>query len=326
MGKGSCQASEAGDNCDEHFRAYDESSKYAERVRQHYKLMRTHQTLEFNKRIREKYSFEDGKERAKMTVKQAFDELENYVDSSDPDLGLPNSQHALQTAEAMRAAGLPDYLQLAGLIHDFGKIMYLWGTEEEGQVGTAEGPQWALGGDTWAVGCAIPDSVVYTEFNKLNPDMQHPVYSTELGMYSPGGCGLDKLMFAFGHDEYMYLMLKANSCQLPEIALKVIRYHSAYCWHDKGAYGQFLRPEDTEVLETVRTFNKFDLYTKDEENVIDPACVWPYWQGELQKRESLLCEPVSETSDLLCTLSLVMWGAEPAAAGAASQKPSTGDV
>ena len=32
---------------------------------------------------------------------------------------------------------------------DVGKIMFLWGVEEDGQVGKATGQQWALGGDTW---------------------------------------------------------------------------------------------------------------------------------------------------------------------------------
>ena len=43
-----------------------------------------------------------------------------------------------------------------------------------GQVGTADGPQWSLGGDTWVVGCAIPDTVVFPQFTELNPDMKDP--------------------------------------------------------------------------------------------------------------------------------------------------------
>ena len=48
-------------------------------------------------------------------------------------------------------------------------------------MGTAEGPQWALGGDTWVVGCRIPDCAVFPEYNKLNPDMSDARYNT--GMY-----------------------------------------------------------------------------------------------------------------------------------------------
>ena len=59
--------------------------------------------------------------------------------------------------------------QLVGLLHDMGKIMFLWGDKETGQIGKSDGPQWALGGDTWAVGCKIPDTVVFPEYNALNP-------------------------------------------------------------------------------------------------------------------------------------------------------------
>ena len=72
-------------------------------------------------------------------------------------------------------------------------------------------------------------------------------------------------MFAWGHDEYMYRMLVANHCRIPQEGLDMIRYHSAYPWHDKGAYKHLTRPEDEERLEWVKSFNKFDLYTKDEE-------------------------------------------------------------
>ena len=59
-----------------------------------------------------------------------------------------------------------------------GKIMFLWGTEEDGQVGRSDGAQWALGGDTWVLGCRIPDTVVFPEYNALNPDMEDARYNT----------------------------------------------------------------------------------------------------------------------------------------------------
>jgi inositol oxygenase len=64
------------------------------------------------------------------------------VDSSDPDMDLPNLLHMLQTAEGIRRAGHPDWFQLVGLLHDMGKIQFLWGDEGDGQKGTAMGPQW----------------------------------------------------------------------------------------------------------------------------------------------------------------------------------------
>jgi inositol oxygenase len=76
-------------------------------------------------------------------------------------------------------------------------------------VGTADGPQWALGGDTWVVGCRLPECAVFSEFNELNPDQHHVIYGTELGIYEPH-CGFENLHFAYGHDEYLYCMLVSD--------------------------------------------------------------------------------------------------------------------
>ena len=77
--------------------------------------------------------------------------LQTFVDRSDPDITLPNLEHMLQSAERARAAGRPDWFQLVCLIHDMGKMMFLWGRPEDGMSGRADGPQFALGGDTWVV-------------------------------------------------------------------------------------------------------------------------------------------------------------------------------
>jgi inositol oxygenase len=212
----------------------------------------------------------------------------NTQDASDPDMDLPNKLHLLQTAEGIRRAGHPDWFQLVGLLHDMGKIMFLWGTSDDGQDGTSGGSdakQWALGGDTFVVGCRIPDSaVVFPQFNPLNPDMQDFRYNTVHGMYQPH-CGLDQLCFAWGHDEYMYRMLVANETTIPPEGLDMIRYHSAYPMHDKGAYKHLLQPSDEDRLEWVRLFNRFDLYTKDGDNDIRENMdeLWPYYQRLLEK-------------------------------------------
>ncbi|KAL7461065.1 hypothetical protein ACHAXS_001500 [Conticribra weissflogii] len=228
------------------FRTYDDATSPA-RVVEHYRDMRTFQTVEFYKRMEEKYSFENGKFRKMMTIEEALDELENYVDASDPDLDLPNLLHLLQTAEGIRKAGHPDWLQLTGLLHDMGKIMFLWGTSDDGQDGySPNGKQWALGGDTFVLGCQIPnEAVVFPEFNKCNPDMGDERYNSKFGVYEPH-CGIDNLMWAWGHDEYMYRMLVANGTTLPREGLDMIRFHSAYPWHDKGAYRHLMKEEDYE--------------------------------------------------------------------------------
>jgi inositol oxygenase len=222
-----------------------------------------------------------------MAIEEAFEELEEYVDASDPDLDLPNLLHLLQTAEGLRRAGHPDWLQLTGLLHDVGKIMFLWGASEDGQDGRSpNGKQWALGGDTFVVGCKIPECAVFPEFNRLNPDMNDERYNTECGIYERH-CGLDELKFAWGHDEYMYRMLVANGCTLPREGLDAIRYHSAYPWHDKGAYRHLMKPEDYEREKWVQLFNRYDLYTKDAGNELRGETMreelWPYYRGLLEK-------------------------------------------
>ncbi|GAB9475860.1 Inositol oxygenase [Globisporangium polare] len=259
------------------FRNYKDSSRQ-ETVERHYMLMRKHQTVAFNDKMQRKYgSFTN----TKMTVWEAFEALKGYVDSSDPDSSLPNLEHMLQTAEGIRAAGHPDWFQLVGLLHDMGKIQYLWGFKEDGQEGTADGDQWSLGGDTWVLGCRIPDTVVFPEFNSLNPDMQDPRYNTEYGIYQPH-CGLKNLKFAWGHDEYLYQMLKFNKTSIPDEGLAMVRYHSCYPWHKEKEYEHLMEEEDEDLMDWVLEFNKFDLYTKaDTHPVVEE--LWPYYQSLIDK-------------------------------------------
>ena len=265
------------------FRDYTAVSPRQAVVLDHYQQMRQKQTVEFVRRMQTKYSFSSP--RCTMTIAEAFHALTEYVDCSDPDLSLPNIIHSYQTAEAIRKAGKPDWMQLVGLIHDMGKIMYLWGTPEDGQQGTADGRQWALGGDTFVVGCALPDCCVFPEFNKLNPDSTNELYSTQNGMYQPG-CGLSNVLFAYGHDEYLFQMLKANNCTLPEEAMYMVRFHSAYPWHTGRAYQHLEDAHDREMMPHVLEFNKFDLYTKDELGQLsreEADTLWPYYEGLIAK-------------------------------------------
>mmetsp|Transcript_105409 Transcript_105409/g.275227 ORF Transcript_105409/g.275227 Transcript_105409/m.275227 type:complete len:165 (-) Transcript_105409:72-566(-) len=142
--------------------------------------------------------------------------------------------------------------------------------------------QWAVVGDTFPVGCApAVDAIVFPESFKQNPDYDHPVYGTKNGMYQPG-CGISSLMFSWGHDEYMYQMLKFNGCTIPEEGLNMIRLHSCYPWHDKRAYTHFEVPEDKETLRWVKEFNKFDLYSKGDA-VPDVKALKPYYASLLVK-------------------------------------------
>lgn len=266
----------AGKALDE-FRNYEDSDRQ-DIVQLHYHKMRENQTVSHVNRMYQKYH---NFNHAKMSIWEAFEELKGYVDSSDPDSSLPNLEHMLQTAEAIRAKGHPDWFQLVGLLHDMGKIMYLWGEEKDGQIGRADFPQWGLGGDTWVVGVPIPDSAVFPEFNALSPDREVKEYQGTCGMYEPN-CGLDKLLFAYGHDEYLYRMLVHNKASIPKEGLAMIRYHSCYPWHDKGEYTQLMAPGDAALMEWVKEFNQFDLYTKADQRPIVEE-LWPYYQSLIDK-------------------------------------------
>lgn len=180
----------------------------------------------------------------------------------------------------MRKDGRPDWMQLVGLLHDLGKVMFLWGCDEDG---TSIKEQFGLVGDIFAVGCRLPDAAVYSEFNGLNPDMADSRYNTELGQYA-AGCGLDKLELAWGHDEYMYQVLKNHKrCTIPDEGLAMVRYHSFYPWHTGGAYKALLNPAtDDKYLALIKDFNQYDLYSK-ENKAFDLAELKSYYQGLIDK-------------------------------------------
>jgi inositol oxygenase len=157
-----------------------------------------------------------------MTIWEAIEKLDTLVDESDPDTELSQIQHLLQTAEAMRRDGKPDWMQLTGLVHDLGKLLFFYG---------AEG-QWDVVGDTFVVGCKFSDKIIYpstctccpsspcllakrclpssTLSVDVNPDFNDPKLMTENGIYE-AGCGLDNVLISWGHDEYLYMVLKDQS-------------------------------------------------------------------------------------------------------------------
>jgi len=56
-----------------------------------------------------------------------------------------------------------------------------------------------------------------------NPDSKDPKLSSRLGVYTEN-CGLENVIMSWGHDEYLYRVLKANTCHLPDEALYPIRW------------------------------------------------------------------------------------------------------
>jgi inositol oxygenase len=240
----------------EEFRNYEDDVRPT--VREFYRLNHRHQTLDFV--LEKKRQFLPLRHR-RMGIWEAMEFLNTLVDDSDPDTDLSQIEHLLQTSEAIRRDGHPRWFQLAGLIHDLGKILCLFGE-----------PQWAVVGDTFPVGCAFSDKIVFPEFFAENPDSRVPEYQTPDGIYEPG-CGLDKVHLSWGHDEYLYQVTKGY---LPDEALYMIRYHSCYAIHREGAYGNLMNDQDREMFRWVRAFNPYDLYSKAAERP-DVAKLRPYY-------------------------------------------------
>ena len=229
----------------EAYRNYDDPVR--DTVKEFYRLNHTYQTYAFVKEKQKEYLSFSKKE---MPVWDAFQFLNQLVDDSDPDTDLDQFQHLLQTSEAIRRDGHPDWMVLVGLMHDMGKVLCLFGE-----------PQWAVVGDTFPVGCAYSDKIIYPEFFVNNPDYNDARYNTKYGVYQPN-CGLRNVDMSWGHDEYVYQMMKNH---LPEPGLYMLRYHSFYAWHREGAYDHLLDDHDREMLKWVKLFNPYDLYSKNPE-------------------------------------------------------------
>jgi len=228
----------------EEFRNYEANARPS--VREFYRLNHRHQTHDFVQSKRKDFLVLN---RRKMSIWEALEYLNTLIDDSDPDTDLSQLDHLLQTAEQIRHDGHPRWFILTGLIHDLGKILCLYGE-----------PQWGVVGDTFPVACAWSDKIVFHEFFADNPDRDVPQFQSRLGAYEEG-CGLDKVLMSWGHDEYLYHVVKDY---LPTEALYMIRYHSFYPAHRDRAYDYLMNDHDRKMFDCVRAFNPYDLYTKNQ--------------------------------------------------------------
>lgn len=246
-----------GSKTKEEFRNYEADARST--VRDFYRQNHRFQTVDFVQSKKRRYlAFQQHE----MGIWEAAEYLNTLVDDSDPDTDLSQLQHLLQTSEQIRKDGKPRWYVLTGFIHDLGKVLCLFGE-----------PQWAVVGDTFPVGCAWSDRIVFHEFFADNPDREIPEYQSRLGVYTEG-CGLDAVDLSWGHDEYIYQIAKPY---LPTEALYMLRYHSFYPWHREGAYDFLCNEEDRRMLPWVQDFNQYDLYTKSH-TTPDVAALKPYYE------------------------------------------------
>ena len=251
------------DKTKKEFRDYQNSNR-AKTVREFYKLNHQYQSFEFVSKKEDRFlKFNE----RKMSIWDAVEFLNTLVDDSDPDIELDQLQHLLQTSEAIRSDGHPDWFVLTGFLHDVGKVLCLFGE-----------PQWAVVGDTFPVGCSFSKSIVHSEYFSLNPDSSNPNYNTKYGIYKEN-CGLDNVKMSWGHDEYLYQIVKDY---LPQESLYMIRYHSFYSQHKENAYNHLLNELDIKMFEWVKKFNKYDLYSKAPIPP-DSKALRPYYEDLVSK-------------------------------------------
>ncbi|KAJ3276217.1 hypothetical protein HDV01_005665 [Terramyces sp. JEL0728] len=242
------------------FRDYELARSVKPSVANVYKLNHEQQTFQTALEKTREYSRLD---KGKKSVWEVMEILGTITDDSDPDTDLSQIQHALQSAEAARKDGQPRWFILTCLIHDLGKLLVTFGE-----------PQHFVVGDTFPLGLPFSPKIVYPEYFVGNPDSKNPKYNSGLGMYS-ANCGLDNVLMAFGHDEYLYQVVKRY---LPTEACFIIRYHSFYAAHTAGEYKELFSQSDYENLKWLNAFNKYDLYSKSALSV-DLLSVSNYYQN-----------------------------------------------
>lgn len=217
---------------------------YTPTIKKFYQVNHQKQTLTYALELKEKYK----NPHIRLSIWQVLDMLDKVVDESDPDTHLSQTQHAFQTAEALRKDGQPDWLVLMGLIHDLGKVLICFGE-----------PQWSVVGDIFPVGCQFRPSIIFHEYFQDNPD--NAKYD-KYGLYQPK-CGWNNMHFSFSHDWYLAHVLKDS--KLPPEALFVIKYHSFYAAHQALDYHEFMDKNDQQYFPWLQLFQKYDLYSKHDD-------------------------------------------------------------
>jgi Myo-inositol oxygenase len=74
-----------------------------------------------------------------------------------PQTNLSQIEHLLQTAEAIRRDGKPEWMQVTGLVHDLGKLLFLFDSEG----------QWDV------VGVCAQSALLIPELGILTPSLSH---------------------------------------------------------------------------------------------------------------------------------------------------------
>lgn len=222
-------------------RNYNESSKFI--IKQFY--LKQHQSLDLKvgRRLNEVF---DKQEKEYTPVNELLEIADTIVDPSDPDTSLSQTEHAYQSAAFALENNEQPWLIASLLIHDLGKCIHsIAGIEMH-----------FLVGDTYPLD--VPPEKEKIVYGESVLDLKHRGHQHS--------CGLSSLTFT-GHDEFLWKALLQTEHSLPQHALYCIRFHSFYPYFDKAGYFDYANMYDLEMLPLLKTFNKYDLYSKNDRNV-----------------------------------------------------------
>ncbi|XP_062233027.1 probable inositol oxygenase isoform X2 [Phragmites australis] len=286
-------------------RNYDAESERKKTVEEFYRVNHNNQTYGFVARMWAEYGRLD---KTEMSVWECMELLNEFIDDSDPDLDMPQIEHLLQTAEAIRK-DYPDedWLHLTGLIHDLESFL---------------GGQSLVTPSPWA---ARTTSATFTSSTSRRTLTTTTPGSTPSSGPTPRAaasttCSCHGAMTI----TCTWWPGRTRKSTLPSAGLFIIRYHSFYrrllillcgqvqkvfflnkriqrslvsllkffmhfrcgsALHNHGAYMHLMNDEDKENLKWLHVFNfcsKYDLYSKSNVR-IDVEKVKPYYMSLVDK-------------------------------------------
>uniref|UniRef100_A0A7S4N1T4 Inositol oxygenase n=1 Tax=Odontella aurita TaxID=265563 RepID=A0A7S4N1T4_9STRA len=190
-------------------------------------------------------------------------------------------------ADAVRLDGYPDWMQMAALVHELGRVVSILDPKTAMEV-EATGYDWALSCRSRVVGCAPVRRASFREFHSLNPDRNDGRYNTALGMYEEH-CGLENVLLTWTGPEYINHMLRHNGASIPDEGFDMIRLFPLGDWHDHGEYEHLTNEDDGDARPFVSDFYWMRRKVQrecDGEDLSDEECqqLWDgYFSNILEK-------------------------------------------
>ena len=257
------------------FRDYDNALP---RVEAFYAANHKHQTLDFVLEKKREYL---SLNRKTFTVWEALEFLNSLVDDSDPDVDFTQIEHALQTAESIRAADQPRWFIVTG-----------WSTTSARSCASSasrSGRSSATRSRSAAAG--RPRLSTATSSARI-PTGSCPSIRPRTGSTSPAAASTTST--CRGATTSTSTTRSRGSC--PDEALYMLRYHSFYPWHKEEEYSHLLErqgPLDAEVgagVQPLRPVSKGSARPNVEE-------LMPYYEeldeGVLPRAAPLVGAPVA---------------------------------